>query len=763
MSATMIKQQNGNINYENHQSGGGPNLKFDDDFVQNNGISKQNNNSSSVRNHQFKPPSPLFQQKPHNEEPSSYTFFSNTINENSHSTGNGKISNIVINNVLGRTRSNSNRSRRTSTPPFSTTDLEEDEICNKNNQSSNQAISVTPSSPLSACSSPKIVTKKRSSSSFMKKLSFKFKSSSKTNLNQKPENQSTEYINKNNTRNHINDNNIQSETNNFNGFNNNYSNKYGSMNGTSSGTSYIDTGSFKRISKMSTMSTQTSTNEFNKSIVNSDITSNVNIDNMKINEKNDSKNSNSDYNSKVKGEGTQLDLEAMQKVFNVFDSDHDGSITIKDVEKVMNSIQNLKDEIEMPSVDQIKVAFDKFDANKNGSIEFEEFLEILRCAGAQNSASENTLVESKQKNTVSNLSSKPTYNQNNQNLNNNHTNTNESKNSTNSITINLENSNNCDPDRVKTNMRIMFEQFDKDNDGKITKPELHFVMRNLFPDEVITDRDIDVMLRAADLDQNGFIDFDEFANMFMLHNTNSAVTPSIDPVYSPAINNNGPNLTKTYSTKKNTSITNLKSEREFITRSNKSLSRTLSRSNSKDTSRSRNPSGQRGVEHTTQDSPSNFKKVVQIFTTSQMMDLKAAFHMFDKNGDNKISEKELFEVMEYLGVKATEKEVAAMIQVVDKNKNGCVDYDEFIQMMTKTSLKPLSQEDELRKTFNIFDINGDGFINHDEIKTTMNHLGEKISDDEVKDMIRAADKNGDGQIDINEFSGLLNGTNVFKS
>ncbi len=45
-----------------------------------------------------------------------------------------------------------------------------------------------------------------------------------------------------------------------------------------------------------------------------------------------------------------------------------------------------------------------------------------------------------------------------------------------------------------------------------------------------------------------------------------------------------------------------------------------------------------------------------------------------------------------------------------------MDYDEFIQMMTQTQLKPLSAEEELRKTFNIFDIDGNGYISADEIK-----------------------------------------------
>lgn len=642
------RKQNGITDYDQQQAENITHMQFEDNFV-----SKAN---SQIRNRSFKPPSPLFTPK---------------TNEDDHK--NGSLSNIAngriaayVNEVISRKESiKSTRSRRTSTPPFSTVGFDEIE-CNTPKprlQSANSQASLNSSSPLSVSSSGsrKGLTKKRSSSSFMKKLSFRFRSTSTSNTTNSP----TEH-----TR--LND---HSQSANMNSF----SNKYGSTS----------------VANRTLASTATQTTDNNNN------TSNLNFTNS--------------HAKKDEAEASQLDRDAMRKVFNVFDSDHDGSITIDDVEKVMNSLQHLKNEIEMPSVEQIKVAFDKFDANKNGSIEFEEFLEILRCAGQV--GEDSRLTSKSSKNIVQ--------------------------------TTNVSNT----TDRsVKTNMRVMFEQFDKDNDGKITKHELNFVMQNLFPDEVITDRDIDDMLRAADLDQNGFIDFDEFANMFMLHSTNTAVVQSsIEPAFTV------PNGTNQYYTKKNTSITNLKSS-EPLTKSSRSLSKTLSRSSSKEP-RSRNPSGQRS-EH---NSPHTFRKVVQYFTASQMMDLKAAFHMFDKNRDQKISEKELFEVMKYLGVDATEKEVKTMIQVVDKNKNGCVDYDEFIHMMTKTQLKPLSQEEELRKTFNIFDIDGNGLITHDEIKQTMTHLGENISDKEVKEMIKAADKNGDGKIDINEFSGLLNGTNVFKA
>ena len=65
----------------------------------------------------------------------------------------------------------------------------------------------------------------------------------------------------------------------------------------------------------------------------------------------------------------------MQKVFDIFDRDHDGSITIDDVRSVISSLQYLKDEIEFPSLEQIGIAFEKFDENRKQTFNYKVTLD----------------------------------------------------------------------------------------------------------------------------------------------------------------------------------------------------------------------------------------------------------------------------------------------------------------------------------------------------------------------------------------------------
>ena len=60
--------------------------------------------------------------------------------------------------------------------------------------------------------------------------------------------------------------------------------------------------------------------------------------------------------------------------------------------------------------------------------------------------------------------------------------------------------------------------FDKDGDGTISATELRYVMANL--GEKMTDEEIDEMLREADTDGDGKIDYEGSRLLFILHRLN---------------------------------------------------------------------------------------------------------------------------------------------------------------------------------------------------------------------------------------------------
>jgi Ca2+-binding EF-hand superfamily protein len=97
-------------------------------------------------------------------------------------------------------------------------------------------------------------------------------------------------------------------------------------------------------------------------------------------------------------------------------------------------------------------------------------------------------------------------------------------------------------------------------------------------------------------------------------------------------------------------------------------------------------------------------------------------------------------------------ELSAMIENVDKNSNGTIDYDEFVEMMIE---REEEDNDDVAQAFKVFDRDGDGLISANEIRETMNNLGEELTEAEVKAMVAEADVNGDGLIDFTEFTRMM--------
>jgi len=124
------------------------------------------------------------------------------------------------------------------------------------------------------------------------------------------------------------------------------------------------------------------------------------------------------------------------------------------------------------------------------------------------------------------------------------------------------------------------------------------------------------------------------------------------------------------------------------------------------------------------------------------------------NKTGTITTKELGTVMRSLGQNPTEAELVDMIQEIDADGNGTVDFPEFLTMMAR-KMKDTDSEEEILEAFKVFDKDGNGFISAAELRHIMTNLGEKLTDEEVDEMIREADVDGDGQINYEEFVKMM--------
>lgn len=69
----------------------------------------------------------------------------------------------------------------------------------------------------------------------------------------------------------------------------------------------------------------------------------------------------------------------------------------------------------------------------------------------------------------------------------------------------------------------------------------------------------------------------------------------------------------------------------------------------------------------------------------------------------------------------------------------------------------LSQEqiDEFKEAFKLFDRDGDGTVDVDELGTVMKSLGQEPTEQEIRDMISEVDNDGSGSIEFPEFLQLM--------
>lgn len=142
------------------------------------------------------------------------------------------------------------------------------------------------------------------------------------------------------------------------------------------------------------------------------------------------------------------------------------------------------------------------------------------------------------------------------------------------------------------------------------------------------------------------------------------------------------------------------------------------------------------------------------FTEDQIAEFREVFQIFDKDKDGIILTKELGTVMRGLGQNPSDNEIAEMILEVDKNGDGTIDFNEFLDLIGE-KLKTSGNKQELLEAFKVIDKDGIGALPSYEFRFLMSTSNANIKDEEIDEMIKEADQDGDGTIDYNEFIRMM--------
>ena len=154
------------------------------------------------------------------------------------------------------------------------------------------------------------------------------------------------------------------------------------------------------------------------------------------------------------------------------------------------------------------------------------------------------------------------------------------------------------------------------------------------------------------------------------------------------------------------------------------------------------------------------KEAIHTFIISKIIDPKLfakeskVFKILDTNKDGTISKNELTRVLATDTVPTEEAEMYAdlIMEQVDSDRNGLIDYTEFLRATVKKS-KVFTKEN-LLQAFKVFDQDGNGTIDIEELKKCLSGDYE-VTEDVILEIMNQADKNGDGKIDLSEFEALL--------
>jgi len=152
---------------------------------------------------------------------------------------------------------------------------------------------------------------------------------------------------------------------------------------------------------------------------------------------------------------------------------------------------------------------------------------------------------------------------------------------------------------------------------------------------------------------------------------------------------------------------------------------------------------------------------IQEATCLEVDDIKVlfgCFQLFDVKKQDYLLAEEIDEVMRAMGFRPTPEELEELIEEIDEDGSGAIEFAEFAQLCAKFLVEdpdPETMRAELKQAFRLFDKEATGFITMDTFRSILAEVDPKLTEADLDQIIQEIDEDGSGTMDFEEFCELM--------